>query len=109
MKETESQIVSAICDYLAYRKDLFFFRLNNIPVWTDNRFRALPKYTPRGLPDILCCLKGQFIGLEVKRKGQKLRPEQVAIGQAIKKAGGLYYMVRSIDEVKDILTDIGDG
>ena len=101
MKELESQIVSAICDYLSLRK-VFFYRQNNFPIWQKDHFRAMPKFTPKGLPDIVVIKNGKYIGLEVKRKGQNLREEQVAIGKLIMKAGGDYFMVRSISDVQEI-------
>ena len=65
LKETDVQ--SAICDYLALRKH-FFFRCNNHPIYDPrhNVFRALPKYTMKGIPDIIVIRNGGFVGLEVK-------------------------------------------
>ena len=96
----------AICDYLALKK-YFFWRANNIPVYgTSNdgrrRFRALPKYTPRGLPDIIVLHKGKFIALEVKREGMKLRPEQAEFGAKCAMNDGYYYAVHSVEEVQAI-------
>lgn len=100
--ETETQIQSAICDYLARRKHCFF-RLNNIPApLPGGGFRALPKYTPRGLPDIIVIKDGWFIALEVKKKGGSQSKEQKEFERQVKDASGEYYVVRSIDDVKEV-------
>lgn len=97
----EKVIQLAICDYLTYRKH-FFYRNNNTPVFDTTRqaFRAMPKHTPKGLPDVVVIFKGQYIGLEVKRPGGKQSPEQKDIETRVKAAGGNYAVVYSIDDVK---------
>ena len=40
-----------ICDYLALR--LFFRRQNNVPVFHDGKYRNIPKYTIKGISDII--------------------------------------------------------
>src|SRR5689334_15853908 len=66
----ESEIQAAILDYLALRGH-FCFRLNNIPaVYIDRhgarQFRKLPKYTMKGIPDIVLIHNGRFYGIECK-------------------------------------------
>ncbi|MDE2021286.1 MAG: hypothetical protein KGJ13_13205, partial [Patescibacteria group bacterium] len=73
----ESDIQASICAYLALKKHLFW-RSNNVPVFDSTRdsFRALPKYTMRGLPDITVIKDGWYIGLEVKRAHTQPSPAQ---------------------------------
>ena len=53
MEIRESDIQRAICDYRALRR-VFFFRCNNQPIYDESLFRALlPKYTMKGIPDII--------------------------------------------------------
>lgn len=103
----EKDIQRAICEYLAI-KGIFFWRSNNIPVFSRNNggrmaFRSLPKFTPRGIPDIICLHEGKFIGLEVKRPEAKLRPEQAEFGTKMVINGGFYYVVHSIEDVMSII------
>lgn len=84
-----------------------FFRVNNIPAF--NRIagggftmRRLPKYTPRGLPDIIVIQGGTFVGLEVKTPVGKQSPEQKEFEANVKKHGGRYHVVRSIEDVQAI-------
>lgn len=99
----EKEIQKAICDYLSFRK-VFFWRNNNTPIYDtlNKKFRAMPKYTMNGLPDIIVIRDGQFIGLEVKRYKTKQSDAQKEFEKNCNKAGGQYYVVRSIDDVQAI-------
>ena len=103
LKEKESDIQNTICEYLEI-KGRCFFRLNNIPAFNRTvgggfTMRRLPKYTPRGLPDIIVVAGGLFFALEVKSKVGKQSPEQKEFEALVKKHGGRYHVVRSLDEV----------
>lgn len=108
-KILEKDIQRDICEYLD-SKGVFFWRSNNIPVFGRSgdgirRFRALPKFTPRGLPDVICLVKGKFIGLEVKRPDSPSKTGsefQVQMGSRIISNGGIYAVVFSLDDVKKI-------
>ncbi len=60
----------------------------------------------RGVPDIICCYRGKFIGLEIKRAGMSVPKHQLFQGQLINHAGGLWYKVESVDDVQNILKTI---
>lgn len=59
-----------------------------------------------GAPDIFCCVGGSFIGLEVKRPGEHQTSLQVYNQYKIEKAGGKYFVVTSVDEVKKLIIPI---
>ncbi len=105
----ESEILRDICEALEGHK-LFFWRTNNFPslgrfgVDGKARFRAMPKFAAKGVADILCVKDGRFYGLEVKRPGAKLRPEQAGWGYGLAQAGGVYARVCSKEEA---LTALG--
>lgn len=108
----ETEILREICEYLAFKK-VFFWRQNNIPVFG----RALPKYTPKGLPDMMAIIDGRFLAIEVKRpvgtderekngrtvRGGHLSPQQAEWATQCVLVGGLYFCVHSIDETRDML------
>lgn len=56
-----------------------------------------------GTPDLLCCYRGHFIGLELKMPGEKPSPKQVYIMGLIREAGGVAHVASSIDDVERIL------
>lgn len=99
MKETDVQ--AAICDYLAL-KGYLFCCTNNQPIYDTGRktFRALPKYTRKGWPDICLIKNGKFYGIEVKSEVGRLSQEQEELGRDIILHGGMYVVARSIDDVQ---------
>jgi len=56
----------------------------------------------RGCPDILCCCKGVFFGIEIKEgKKDKLSGPQTEQLKRIKAAGGRTIVVRNMDDIKE--------
>ena len=63
------------------------------------------KATKAGVPDIIACLNGRFIALEVKTP--KGRPSELQLYniEKIQKAGGIAGVVRSVEDVKTLIKD----
>ncbi len=53
-----------------------------------------------GCPDIICCLNGRFIALEVKAEKGIVSQLQEHNIKLIKNSGGVAEVVRSVDDVK---------
>jgi hypothetical protein len=107
LKETETQIQATICDYLAIRERqnmLMFWRQNTGGIFdVKNQVRrALPKHAKKGVPDIIVIKAGKFIGLEVKSATGKQSDDQKLFEARLVNNGGTYYVVRSLEEVKQI-------
>ena len=102
MKEPlEKAIQLAICDYLSLKK-YFFWRQNNVPMfdWKDKTYRAMPKYSLKGVSDIILIRKGgKVCFLEVKRKKGILSEHQIEFKRRCEEVGAEYYMVTSLDDV----------
>lgn len=63
------------------------------------------KFMPLGIPDLLCCVNGYFLGIEVKAPG-KLNgqsDEQKIHQENIEKSGGIYLLTDNLDDVKRIV------
>ena len=101
MSEADIQLV--ICEYLALKR-YFFWRQNNTPVFDSNRgqYRRMPKYAMYGIPDIILIYQGNFIGLEVKGKRGQQSDNQKEFERRCKRVGGYYYVVRSLEDVKEL-------
>lgn len=101
--EKESDIQRTICDYLALKKH-FFWRQNTTPVFdpTKKSFRRMPKYSMKGVPDIIVLWKSFPVFLEVKAKGKVQSPEQKEFQAKCEKQGIEYYVVRKLSEVQEI-------
>jgi len=63
--------------------------------------------SPKGVPDLICCQEGRFVGIEVKTKTGRVSPEQEEFIRRINDAGGLAFVARDLDTVIEML-DIGD-
>lgn len=61
--------------------------------------------TDSGIPDILCCYRGQFIAIEVKaaKQGAQVSGEQVAQIEMVIQAGGIGKVCWSVEQVEAIL------
>lgn len=63
-------------------------------------------FQPSGIPDILACIDGKFVAIEVKRtKGGVVSPLQKAQIQKIKENGGIAGVASSIEEFLEILKE----
>ena len=96
----EGEIVNAICEYLTLKRR-FFYRNNNTPIYDPTRklFRAMPKYTMKGIADIIVVKDGRYIGLEAKTDKGVLSEHQHEFSRNLMLAGGDYHVVRSVDDV----------
>ena len=88
----ERDIIIAIKIFLAsLGSDVFFWKEHGGPYGTS------------GIPDIICCYKGRFLGLEAKLPGGKLTALQRRVLDKINAAGGIGRRVESVDDVKAII------
>lgn len=51
-----------------------------------------------GSADLICCVRGRFVGIEVKMLGKPATADQLAWGELIRRHGGAYYVVTSVAE-----------
>lgn len=107
----ESIIQSQIIDYLLFcesQNKLMFSRLNNIPPVQKLAngkmcFRRLPKGVKHGIPDIMIIKGGSVIFIEVKSdtgrqsEGQKIWEKNCLVH------GAKYFLIRSVQEVVNII------
>lgn len=56
-----------------------------------------------GDPDIVACYKGRYIGLEAKTETGRQSDIQKVRESEIRDAGGVYAVVRSVDDVRKVL------
>ena len=101
---TESDIQALILIYLTSLPDTYAQRQNT---GAAHDGRRLVRYGVPGQGDILCCMKGRFIEVEVKTKTGRQSDAQKLRERNITKAGGLYILARSVDDVRAALTKAG--
>ena len=66
-------------------------------------------YGTAGIQDIIACIGGKFYGFEVKTERGKPTALQEVTMRKIQAAGGIAVVVRSVADVKAVLTDGSDG
>lgn len=63
-------------------------------------------YGTAGIPDIIACINGVFYAFEVKNDKGKTTALQQATIRKINNCGGHAFVVRSVEEIKDILMNV---
>jgi hypothetical protein len=61
-----------------------------------------------GIPDIICCYRGQFVAIETKAPGKlnQTTPNQNRVIEAIQKADGFAWVVDNPDDLKPLFDSI---
>jgi hypothetical protein len=66
-------------------------------------------YGVKGIPDFVCCYRGQFIGIETKKPGRRgearegLSVWQEKVKEQVIKAGGKYYKIDDQESIDDFM------
>jgi len=82
------------------KKDIKVFLSSIEGLWF---FMPVPTgFGVRGIPDFIGCWRGRFFGIEAKSSEGKPTAWQEAIGRKITLAGGLWLVVRNVDEIKHV-------
>lgn len=108
IKVSEKEIQKAIIQYLQILENkgkCYFIRANSFAgaIKRKNGSTGWIKNNKVGCPDIVCCANGRFIGLEVKNEKGKMSANQEEAKALIEKVGGSYYVVRSINDVQEVI------
>lgn len=89
----EKDIVAAILRLLKKRPRCFAWKTHG------------GMYGTAGIPDIIACVDGRFVALEVKQPGGKpTRLQEITLGK-IREAGGIAAVVTSVQEAKQTLVE----
>ena len=62
--------------------------------------------TVSGNPDIICCLNGRFVAIEVKQPGKNPTELQKLKMDKITEAGGVAFVARSVSDVMTALSQL---
>lgn len=84
---TEAALVRRICRLLDDTEDCWYVKYHG------------SRYGRAGIPDLLVCLDGVFLALEVKLPGKKTTKLQDRELDAIEHAGGFARVVQSVEDV----------
>lgn len=78
---------------------------NQIKKWLDSNGYWWMKvhgdmFQKAGVPDIIACINGKFVGIEVKRPGGRVSELQKHQIEQIQKSGGVAFVAYSLEEVR---------
>lgn len=88
----EKTVENKIKDYL-FQHGIYHFKVHG------------SKFMPSGIADIISCVNGRFVGIEVKRPGAKNeQSEQQKIHQRnVIKSGGIYILADCLEDVINVV------
>lgn len=101
-KQPERDLQGAVIEWLV-KHDVTYMELVVKPsvFWHDKRM--VRKESPmRGWPDIICIVKGRFVGCELKVKSVQSDYQKMA-QEKIEKGGGVYKICKSLADVEAVL------
>lgn len=109
INQSEKSVQSAVLQYLGTLENMgkvYYFRNNSFQgsFERSNGSRGYIRNSKQGVPDIIVCYKGKWIGLELKGTKGVQSDYQKQAEAAIKLAGGEYYIIRDLQEVIDIIS-----
>jgi hypothetical protein len=94
-KQPEGKLVTRIKDLIADHEGRCF-KIHG----SDEGFQEI------GIPDLLVCLHGRFVGIEAKQPGEPLRPRQRKVLNEIYAAGGVAAVCETVGQVAVLLSII---
>lgn len=97
---SENDVVYGICSYLSYRP-WFFWRQNNTGTYDrkNETYRSLPKFSIRGVPDIIVLAYNTVIFVECKTDKGVQSKAQKDFQREVESRGYTYLLARSVDDV----------
>ena len=87
----EQDIQTSIMNYIS--------SIGGLPI----KFNNIGIYAKAGVSDILACIKGRFVAIEVKRPGQKPTGLQKQFIDAVNLIGGVAFWADNLNDVKEKL------
>ncbi len=94
MKEQDTQ--NQVRQYLTLRRAL--------AIRVNSGSRGKIRFnSEKGCADIICCYKGKFLAIEMKKPGGKLSSDQAEFQLRVEAAGGVFITAESVEDVEKAL------
>jgi hypothetical protein len=101
--ESEKGVLDA-CLQLLSMKGIFHYRNNTGALYDRNN--RLIRFGAVGSPDIVAIICGQYVGIECKSTIGKQSDNQRLFQIGVEKAGGVYIIVRSVEDLLQALKQL---
>ncbi|UOF78876.1 hypothetical protein [Caudoviricetes sp.] len=86
---------------------IFHWKQNTMPVWDHKLNSGYGAYRShggmKGVPDIICIIAGQFVGIEIKAGKDRISADQLLFKKRCERHGGRYFVVHEIEDVDSVL------
>jgi hypothetical protein len=96
--ETANRITANVIRVINMQSGCVAYRVNNVGIWDAAKGVYRAGNTQKGLPDIFACIRGKFVGIEVKSGKDAQSVYQKIVEQEVSGAKGGYLIVRSTDD-----------
>lgn len=104
--ETANQITANIIRVVNMQPKCVAARINVVGIFDAKIGGHRKSNATKGVEDVVCCIRGMYVGFEVKAGNDKQSEDQKKREFEIKRAGGQYYIIRSTDEFLKVFTQI---
>lgn len=85
----EATLTKKVKDYLEVQSDVTFYKCSD-------RYH-------KGISDIIACVRGRFVAIELKKDGGITSPHQKLFIRQVKESGGIAGVCDTLGQVKDLL------
>lgn len=96
----ESAIKKAIVQWLELRPHTVVLPIATTGIWDPMRGVFRKGTNKCGTPDLLVCVRGKFLAIEVKSETGKVSEAQAHMLEEISEAGGLALIAKSLSDVQ---------
>lgn len=93
----ESDIQALILIYITSLPNTYAYRMNTGAAHDGTR---MVRYGIPGQADIFACMHGRFVAIEVKTATGRQSKAQQQWQQNVERAGGIYILARSVEDVR---------
>lgn len=97
---SEKFLQNQILDYLNANTDGMFWQNDSVGIKGRKREN---RYRPNGVADILGVIEGHSVAIEVKSPKGKILQSQLAFSEKFRRSGGSYYVVRSFEDISELV------
>ena len=94
---SEAEEKQRVLVWLSSRPDTFAYIVQ--PLVARDKWGRVMRAAPKGHSDILACVGGRYVAIEMKSATGRQSPDQKIFQQAVQRASGIYVLSRSIDDV----------
>lgn len=84
----------------------FASRIQSQGQYHPTRGRWIKSKVRRGIGDIIACVNGQFVMIEIKYGKDRQSPYQKEVEKDVKKSGGHYLIVKTISDLEIFLRNV---